>query len=217
MLRSEVFLPLRKPGRCSSRARLRSSTRARWLSAIWWATCREASSSSGMTIRPSGATSAFSRSCGIRSRRTGPWRSFAAAACARKMRRTSRRQTAASAFNVLHGFEGDKNAQGQRVVSKRVDGLPGGRTEQRPVARPARSRTGAAKPGVLFAGFPAPGRRGRFVPRNFTTRRHVIDDAGQRLRVHPRPARATCPSAARSVPAVPARRSRQHIGRIGMF
>jgi rhodanese-related sulfurtransferase len=31
----------------------------------------------------------------------------------------------ASAFNVLHGFEGDKNAQGQRVVSGwRVDGLP---------------------------------------------------------------------------------------------
>ena len=31
----------------------------------------------------------------------------------------------ASAFNVLHGFEGDKNAQGQRVVNGwRVDGLP---------------------------------------------------------------------------------------------
>jgi rhodanese-related sulfurtransferase len=31
----------------------------------------------------------------------------------------------ASAFNVLHGFEGDKNAAGQRVVNGwRVDGLP---------------------------------------------------------------------------------------------
>jgi rhodanese-related sulfurtransferase len=31
----------------------------------------------------------------------------------------------ASAFNVLHGFEGDKNAQGQRVINGwRVDGLP---------------------------------------------------------------------------------------------
>jgi rhodanese-related sulfurtransferase len=31
----------------------------------------------------------------------------------------------ASAFNVLHGFEGDKSAQGQRVVNGwRVDGLP---------------------------------------------------------------------------------------------
>jgi rhodanese-related sulfurtransferase len=31
----------------------------------------------------------------------------------------------ASAFNVLNGFEGDKNAQGQRVVNGwRVDGLP---------------------------------------------------------------------------------------------
>ena len=31
----------------------------------------------------------------------------------------------ASAFNVLHGFEGDKNAVGQRVVNGwRVDGLP---------------------------------------------------------------------------------------------
>ena len=31
----------------------------------------------------------------------------------------------ASSFNVLHGFEGDKNAQGQRVVNGwRVDGLP---------------------------------------------------------------------------------------------
>jgi rhodanese-related sulfurtransferase len=31
----------------------------------------------------------------------------------------------ASAFNVLYGFEGDKNAQGQRVVNGwRVDGLP---------------------------------------------------------------------------------------------
>ncbi len=30
-----------------------------------------------------------------------------------------------SAFNVLHGFEGDKNAVGQRVVNGwRVDGLP---------------------------------------------------------------------------------------------
>ena len=30
-----------------------------------------------------------------------------------------------SAFNVLHGFEGDKNAAGQRVVNGwRVDGLP---------------------------------------------------------------------------------------------
>ncbi|HQR12266.1 MAG TPA: rhodanese-like domain-containing protein [Casimicrobiaceae bacterium] len=30
-----------------------------------------------------------------------------------------------SAFNILHGFEGDKNAQGQRVVNGwRVDGLP---------------------------------------------------------------------------------------------
>ena len=31
----------------------------------------------------------------------------------------------ASAFDVLHGFEGDKNAQGQRTVNGwRVDGLP---------------------------------------------------------------------------------------------
>ena len=31
----------------------------------------------------------------------------------------------ASAFNVLHGFEGDRSAQGQRVVNGwRVDGLP---------------------------------------------------------------------------------------------
>ncbi len=31
----------------------------------------------------------------------------------------------ASAFDVLHGFEGDKNAQGQRVINGwRVDGLP---------------------------------------------------------------------------------------------
>ena len=31
----------------------------------------------------------------------------------------------ASAYNVLHGFEGDKNAQSQRVVNGwRVDGLP---------------------------------------------------------------------------------------------
>lgn len=31
----------------------------------------------------------------------------------------------ASAFDVLHGFEGDKNAQGRRVVNGwRVDGLP---------------------------------------------------------------------------------------------
>ena len=31
----------------------------------------------------------------------------------------------ASAFNVLHGFEGDKNARGQRVVNGwRVDGMP---------------------------------------------------------------------------------------------
>jgi rhodanese-related sulfurtransferase len=31
----------------------------------------------------------------------------------------------AAAFNVLHGFEGDKNARGQRVVNGwRVDGLP---------------------------------------------------------------------------------------------
>jgi hypothetical protein len=30
-----------------------------------------------------------------------------------------------SAFDVLHGFEGDKNALGQRVVNGwRVDGLP---------------------------------------------------------------------------------------------
>ena len=30
-----------------------------------------------------------------------------------------------SAFDILHGFEGDKNAQGQRVVNGwRVDGLP---------------------------------------------------------------------------------------------
>jgi len=31
----------------------------------------------------------------------------------------------ASAFNVLHGFEGDRNAQGRRVINGwRVDGLP---------------------------------------------------------------------------------------------
>ncbi len=31
----------------------------------------------------------------------------------------------ASAFDILHGFEGDKNAQGQRVANGwRVDGLP---------------------------------------------------------------------------------------------
>ena len=42
------------------------------------------------------------------------------------MRRRSRPANGyASAFNVLHGFEGDKNAQGQRVVNGwRVDGLP---------------------------------------------------------------------------------------------
>ena len=55
-----------------------------------------------------------------------PWRSCAAAACARSTPRCSRRRTATSAaYNIVEGFEGDKNPQAQRRVNGwQMAGLP---------------------------------------------------------------------------------------------